>query len=1040
MKAATEQKQDSSQPGCCCPRQFNPCLLWSSFCSWYLRLLERFFAWYGEGIAKHPLITIQVCIVFVSVCSVGFVWFQTENRTVKLFIPQSSKAIDDLDTAEKYFRVKFREEIILLVASSDHPNVLAPECLKQAFEVHNAVMELESYSDYCVTLSGNKAKSPDDCMMINPLEFVQFNESKLNGKDLKQVQQDLNKAYNDTVLMRNGRPFWYNFGRMFGKANREGGSITDAKALQMVYRMRDPSDDDENEKVLKWEKSFIDKVASLADKLSCFEVHYSSERSLDDAVAESSGSDITLVSITFTLMITFATVMLGKFLNPLTGHSLLANTGVFAVALGILAGFGVAMWCRVPFVSMVGVLPFLVLGIGIDDMFIIVDELDRQPRELSMTKTIKAVMKRSGATVTMTTVTDLVAFAVSTSTSFPAIKYFCIYAALTVTFSFFMIVTYFVAIMSYDVRRIKSGRRDCLPFCLAPRPKKDAPAWDEPVPQTSNRVMKCWATFLTHPVTKVVVICFSLLLLGAGIYGVTKVDESFDRRILAKDDSYLKRFLSAEERHFVLSIDVSIVESGKVHYDEGSTQEHIRELTNIASANKYYMNRSVSWMNSFSQYAKRFKRSITGVGFLPELKAFLRIPDYSYFSQDLKFSEDGTKLEASRVLGFMKSDGSSTFQKNAMLTLRDDIAEKSGLDAFPISRTFIFFEQYAITSRETIRNLIIAALAVLLVTSPFLVDCTVTLIVVLNFAALICELFGLMVIWNVALNSVSMINLVMAIGFAVDYSAHIAHAYITSNKVTADERIVDALSTLGASVFMGGFSTFLGMVVLAFASSEIFRIFFRMFLGIVVFGLLHGLCIMPVHLSLLCWRPAVSRPPTVEDSTENLSSLGKRNRPGSLRLVPIGCEDPEHVNFKEETSKPGGNEQPKQKDKDGTDGTLHVATGATIELGIENKGIEDDEEEPEMKLTEDENKLQTTKKESNTGQKEELASTSESTETQKNDLVGTPEAENTSAASKTEGTEEGSLASQGPENATEKTGEVLTIAKHPSETVIITNF
>ena len=147
---------------CCCPRQFNPCLLWSSFCSWYLRLLERFFAWFGGGIAKHPLITIQLCLVFVGVCCVGFAWFQTENRTEKLFIPQSSKAIDDLNIAEKFFRVKVREEIVVLVASPGHPNVLAPECLKQAFEVHNTVMELESYSDFCVTLSGNKSKSQDE--------------------------------------------------------------------------------------------------------------------------------------------------------------------------------------------------------------------------------------------------------------------------------------------------------------------------------------------------------------------------------------------------------------------------------------------------------------------------------------------------------------------------------------------------------------------------------------------------------------------------------------------------------------------------------------------------------------------------------------------------------------------------------------------------------------------------------------------------------------------------------------------------------------
>ena len=328
---------------------------------------------------------------------------------------------------------------------------------------------------------------------------------------------------------------------------------------------------------------------------------------------------------------------------------------------------------------------------------------------------------------------------------------------------------------------------------------------DEPRPQTSNRVMKWWGKFLTHPVTKCVVICFSLLLLSAGIYGVTQVEEAFDRRILAKDDTYLKRFLTAQENNFDVSIPVSIVQNGDVDYELGATQEQIRDLTKIVTNNTYFKKElSLSWMNSFTQYAKMYKKNITGPRFLPELKAFLRIPNFTYFNQDLKFSEDDTKLEASRVLGFMKSGGSSTFQKNAMLTLREDIVEKSKLDAFPITRPFIFFEQFVLISTETIRNLVIAGLAVFIVTSPFLVDCRVALLVVLNFAALICELFGLMVIWNVSLNTVSMINLVMAIGFAVDYSAHIAHAYVVSNKLTANERVVEALSTVGASVLMGG--------------------------------------------------------------------------------------------------------------------------------------------------------------------------------------------------------------------------------------------
>lgn len=388
-----------------------------------MRLLERFFGWFGEGIAKHPLFTIPVCLVFVSICSVGFVWLKVENRTDKLFIPQNSRAIEDLNTAEKYFRVNLREEIVLLSAVSDPaPNVLTRACLEQALKAHQAVVELKSYSELCVTLSGEAAKSPAECMMINPLELFQFDKGELNGTD-SEIQATLSKEYmNPSLIMRNGRPFVYNFDRMFGDVTKRRGNITAAKALQMIYYIRDPSDEDASNKVFEWEKTFVDKLASMVDTLPCFEVHYSSERSLDDAISESSGSDVTLVSITFTLMITFACVMLGKFLNPLTGHSLLANAGVFAVALGILAGFGLAMWCRVPFVSMVGVLPFLILGIGIDDMFILVDELDRQQTSMTVVETIKEVMFRSGATITMTTLTDLVAFAVSTSTSFPAIR------------------------------------------------------------------------------------------------------------------------------------------------------------------------------------------------------------------------------------------------------------------------------------------------------------------------------------------------------------------------------------------------------------------------------------------------------------------------------------------------------------------------------------------------------------------------------------------------------------------------------------------
>lgn len=855
-KGTTDRKSEGRKHLC------SLCDKWSALCSRFIRLLQHLVGFLGENIAGHPVACMAICIFFVLFCAVGFLWLKTESRTEKLFIPQDSRAINDLNRAEKFFRLKVRVAGVILVAHAENPNILAPECLAEAQNVHSQIITLKSFTEFCLTLSGQKASSLNNCVTIDPFQI--FQDRNFSNKSLIQIQAEINTAFNNTrLVMRDGQLFLRNFPQIFGDVTKQTSNrtITGARAMQLKYLIRDPPEDDVNKKVLEWEKTFLDKVASMS--ASCFEIYYEAERSTDDAIKENSSADITLVSITFTIMISFACFMLGKFVNPLTGHSMLANVGVLAVAFGILAGMGLGTWSRVTYVNMIGVVPFLVLSIGIDDMFIIVDELDRQPRDMGVIRTVKEVMSRTGATVTMTTMTDLVAFAVSTSTAFPAIRYFCTYAALAVTLSYAMMITFFVAAMTFDIRRIKSGRRDCLPVCTVPPTKDGQPHWDAPRPQTSNRLLKSWAKFLMLPATKFFVLVMSVAILALGIYGTTKVTENFDRRMLAKDDSALLKFLNVREKYYEQTIPVSLVLTGNIDYSDPDVQDEIRQLSKIVKDNCYYRTQAVSWIEVFTNFSAASGMNITGPHFMPALKLFLESPECLSFKQDVKLSSNGSRVIASRVMAFLKNNPSSTFQKDAMLTIREDLAKKSPLDVIPITRPFIFFEQYAIIGRETTRNLIIAALAVLVVTSLFLVNFTVTLLVVVNFVALVLELFALMFIWDVSLNGVSMITLVMAIGFAVDYSAHIAHAFVMSEEDTPNRRVIDAVSTLGASVFMGGFSTFLGMLVLVFATSEIYRIFFRMFVGIVSFGLLHGLCILPVQLSLLCWKPVVTqRDPT----------------------------------------------------------------------------------------------------------------------------------------------------------------------------------
>jgi len=60
-------------------------------------------------------------------------------------------------------------------------------------------------------------------------------------------------------------------------------------------------------------------------------------------------------------------------------------------------------------------------GIGVDDMFVLCGALDRAPRHLSLEDRIGYMMRTSGTSITLTSLTDCLAFAVGTTTSFPVI-------------------------------------------------------------------------------------------------------------------------------------------------------------------------------------------------------------------------------------------------------------------------------------------------------------------------------------------------------------------------------------------------------------------------------------------------------------------------------------------------------------------------------------------------------------------------------------------------------------------------------------------
>ena len=526
---------------------------------------------------------------------------QTQNRTEKLYLPQNSEGVKNLKKAADYgfFRPYRLAEVIILQKGG---NVISEACFRDALKLHNLVMAIPGYQEVCLpNIQSDPQAKLSFCQREEPLWIFNYTSNFTN------LLPTLNSYYTTNTGL---------FQRVFGKVtkNNSNGEIVSAQGLRMIYYIKGVGLDDKiPEKILDWEKEFLEKLENF-DDLECGSLVFNAERSISDAISASVKSDVKLVALTYTLMIGFACLTMAKYRNPLTGHGLLAVSGVLCVVFGILAGFGISMFSQTPFISIVGILPFLVIGVGIDNMFIIVDQLDRTHPDQKVPKQLSAVMKTVGPTITMTTMTDLLAFAVGTSSIFLAIVFFCIYAALAITFAFLFLVTVFVAFMSYDCRRMNAGRRDIVPCLKAPPPRAEAPRWDDPSLQTSNKLMEIWGRFLMKPPTKIVMVILSICLLAIGSYGTTFVSEEFQLRDLAKDDSLFIRFQETLQEYFVIDVRVDLILETGVNYSDPTTQMKINRLSQIIADNKFYQPIVRSWFSELKEWhqTKNATNSLTG--------------------------------------------------------------------------------------------------------------------------------------------------------------------------------------------------------------------------------------------------------------------------------------------------------------------------------------------------------------------------------------------------------------------------------------------
>ncbi|XP_034561784.1 patched domain-containing protein 3-like [Notolabrus celidotus] len=651
-----------------------------------------------------------------------------------------------------------------------------------------------------------------------------------------------------------------------------GGVVTDVKglvisaqAVKLVYYLEDKESTADATKL--WLRGFKNLLSDWKGGKHV-EVSYYTSKSKQEEIDSHTTDGVPLFLITYAFAITFSVISCLR-LDNVRNKVWVAVFGVFSSGLAIMSSFGLLLYIGVPFVITVANSPFLILGIGLNNMFILVSDWQHTKVKDSVPHRMAHSYKEAVMSITITALTDLVKFSIGVTSDFPAVQSFCVYTSVSIVFCYFYTITFFGSFMALNGRR-EADNRHWLTCRRIPTDKLDhhsntyniccvGGGYDhntgaEKKQPASNFFKDYYGPFLIKPWVKGAVIFLFVVYLSASIYGCFHVQQGIELYDLAADNSHVTTFNRKDREYFsAYGPTVMVIVSEEFPYwDEAKTQQLqgcIEDFKELQFVDKEIFK---SWLGSYYQYGDESHLNLNERDvFLKSLSKFF--DSYPFFKQDVNLTGDAIYASRFFIQTVNISDGSKEIQMLHGLTATAEKCDAASLLVY--NQKFIFYDQYDVVVYSTIKNVAVIT-AVMLVVSLLLIPNPIcSLWVAVSIGSVTAGVTGFMWLWDVRLDSISMIIFTVCIGFTVDFSAHVSYAFVSSKKSTNDEKAVEAISNLGYPILQGAVSTVLGVSVLATSEFNTFRTFFKIFFLVMFLGMLHGLIFIPVILTLFTRRP-----------------------------------------------------------------------------------------------------------------------------------------------------------------------------------------
>ena len=352
------------------------------------------------------------------------------------------------------------------------------------------------------------------------------------------------------------------------------------------------------------------------------------ERAIPDDLVEQNNQNVGVVVISYLLMFLYISLAIGYFPSCLHTRFTVGLSGIMVVICSLLISMGICSYFGLG-MTMISteVVPFLILAIGVDNMFIIVRAERTVDNSVTDCITRMAIgLSNVGPSICTAAICEVLSFVVGLMTDIPALQSFCLVAVIAVFCDFLFQITAFVAVVALDNQRIKNLKYDVIVCLKAERyyqPRKEI-------------IKSFFKTHFTPLILKTKFQIFAAIVavffISFGIAASLNLSLGIDQKATVTTNSNIYNYFYSQEK---------LVDAGPpaylvfrdIDYTDEKTIANIFDLMDVLSTKNDTIQKPIfSWLKSFKMFimetgdwAKQCgTQGITGYPFSEQMRRFVK--------------------------------------------------------------------------------------------------------------------------------------------------------------------------------------------------------------------------------------------------------------------------------------------------------------------------------------------------------------------------------------------------------------------------------